>query len=96
MGREGVAVFLALKILHDNCVVGDRFDIIRVDRNFSTPSGRINDELGDGIATGMAAQGANQLNALARVGPQVSAAGNEIALIEVVGAYAHHQQAMDQ
>lgn len=44
----------------------------------------------------MSSEGADELDAFAGIGAQVGAAGDKIALVKVIGTYAHHEEAVDE
>ena len=71
-------------------------DVLRVDGDFSTAAGAVDDELGDGVAGGVTTEALNDLDAFGHAGAEVRGALDEIALIEVVWANAAHEEFLDQ
>jgi hypothetical protein len=44
----------------------------------------------------MSAEGTDQVNAFAGVGAEVGTTGDEVTLIEVIGAHPHQEEAVDE
>ena len=93
---QGVAVGVALKVAQDEFLVGDFLNVVGVEGNFPAAAGGVDHELWDGVAGGVAPEGTDELDAFAGVGAEVSAAGDEVALVEVIGAHPHHEEAVDE
>ena len=73
---QWITVFVSVKIAHDYRLVGDGFNIFRIDGYFAAAAGGIDYKLRDCIAGGVAAQGANDFDPFARIRAQVCTAGN--------------------
>ncbi len=93
---KGVAVGVALKIAQDEFLVGDFLNVVGVEGDFSAAAGGVDDELWDGVAGGVTPEGTDQFDAFAGVGAEVGTARDEVALVEVIGAHPHHEEAVDE
>ena len=71
-------------------------DIAGIDRNLPATARRIDDILGDGIASGMSTKALNDFNPLGDRSAQVGRSLNEIALIEIVGTHAAAQELLHE
>ena len=69
---------------------------MRIDGDFSTAAGAVNDELGDGVAGGVTAEAFDDLDTLGHAGAKVGGALDEVALVEVVGTNAAHEELLDK
>lgn len=71
-------------------------DVLRVDGDFSAATGAVDDELGDGVAGGVTAEAFDDLDAFGHAGAEVGGALDEVALVEVVGTNATHEELLDE
>lgn len=96
VGGFGVFEDFAFVIPDDDAVVVSAEDVFGADGDFAAAAGGIDDVLGDGVAGGMASEFIDDLEALSDAGTEVSGAGDEIALIDVVGSDATEEEFMDE
>ena len=93
-GRWGFWVFedFAFVVADEGALFVAHEDVVGVDGDFAAAAGGVDDELGNGVAGGVAAKGFDDFNALVDGGAKVGGALDEVALIEVVGADAAHEE----
>lgn len=78
---QGIAVGVALKVAQDEFFLRDFLNVVGVEGNFPAAAGGVDDELWDGVAGGVAAEGTDEFDAFAGVGAEVGTAGDEVALV---------------
>jgi hypothetical protein len=96
VGGFGVFEDFAFVVADDDAVVIAAEDVFGADGDFAAAAGCIDDVLGDGVAGGMAAEFIHDLEALSDAGAEVGGAGDQIALIDVVGSHAAHEEFLDE
>ncbi len=97
-GRWGFGVFedFAFVVADEGALFVAHEDVVGVDGDFAAASGSVDDELGDGVAGGVAAEGFDDFNAFVDGGAEVGGALDEVALVEVVGADPAHEELVDE
>ena len=90
--RLGILEGFAFVVAEEHALLVAEKDVVGIDGDFAAAAGSIDDELGDCVAGGVAAELLDDLDALHHAGAQVRAALDEIALVEVVGAHTAHEQ----
>lgn len=71
-------------------------EVLGVDGDFSAAAGGIDDVLGDGVAAGVAAEAFDDIDSFGNSGAEVGGSLDEVALVEVVGADAAHEEFVDE
>ncbi len=93
-GDGGFGVFedFAFVVADEGALFVAHEDVVGVDGDFAAAAGGVDDELGDGVAGGVTAEGFDDFNAFVDGGAEVGGALDEVALVEVVGADAAHEE----
>lgn len=92
----GVDEFLAFVISEHSSFVVRFDDVLRIDGDFSAAAGGIDNILRDGVATGVPAQAFDDFDSLRDRRSEVGRALDEVALVEVVGSNATHQEFVNE
>jgi len=83
---------LALVVAESDAAVVVTHYVVRIDGDFASSPRAIDDVLGNGIAGGVTPQAFDDADTFVDTGSQVRGAFDQIALIEVVGFDAAHEQ----
>ena len=92
----GVSEFLAFIVSKDRAFFVGLHDILWIDGDFSSSARGIDNILGDGVAGSVAAKAFDDFDPLGNSGSEVGGPLNEIALIEIVGADAAHEEFVNE
>ena len=94
----GVGVFedFAFEVAEGDAAGTGVDEVVGVDGDFAAPARSVDDELGDGVAGGVAAQAFDDGYSFGDGGAEVGGAGDEVALVEVVRPDAAHEELVNE